>query len=265
MMAVSINDSMHEISITPITKKIVVRYDGGHVSLPADLLSGIEVYWEELLRSGRPYTRGETFTVTGRNDTDERIEISVTRTDFAHNLYCRRFPVPDGYAARVIHTAALVETSDGKVVFGRMSGHTSHSGRYQLCGGGLDNNDLHGDILDLDHNTKKELREEFGIDVDDTNRVGSFFPAYFKEGGQRGRMSVIYRVALKETAGEFLNRYDVFDDGLRKSGEEPEFDEIVVFNRNSKELLSFLARENLRFEEYMRPLFEYIASDQTLK
>ncbi|NTW76090.1 MAG: hypothetical protein HGB34_04300, partial [Candidatus Moranbacteria bacterium] len=49
-----------------------------------------------------------------------------------------------------------------------------------------------------------------------------------------------------------------FAEGLRKSGKEPEFGEIVAFDRNSDELLSFLAREDLHFDEYMRPLFQFI-------
>jgi hypothetical protein len=39
--------SMQVISIRPITKGIIVRYDGGHVLLPADLQKDVDDYWEE--------------------------------------------------------------------------------------------------------------------------------------------------------------------------------------------------------------------------
>ncbi|NTV55446.1 MAG: hypothetical protein HGA16_03020, partial [Candidatus Moranbacteria bacterium] len=240
---------MNDIIVSRLLKNIIVRYDGGYVLLPAGLKEEVDAYWEELLRNGRSYTRGEVFTVTGKIETAEAIEVTVSRTDFAHNLFCRDVRNPEGYGIRIIHTAALVETLDGKVIFGRMGGHTSHSGRYQLCGGGLDNDDLRGDIFDLNYNTIRELREELGIDADDARLVLSFTPAYFKEGGPREKMSVIYRVTLGETAAEYRERYETFAEGLRKSGKEPEFGEIVAFDRNSDELLSFLAREDLHFDE----------------
>jgi 8-oxo-dGTP pyrophosphatase MutT (NUDIX family) len=256
---------MNDIIVSRLLKNIIVRYDGGHVSLPADLQKEVDAYWEELLRGGKRYTRGEVFTVIGKTETADTIEVTVSRTDFAHNLFCRDIRNPEGYGIRIIHTAALVETSDGKVVFGRMSAHTANPLRYQLCGGGIDDHDIRDGVFDLDHNTKKELREELGIDVDDTQRVLSFAPAYFKEGGPREMMSVIYRVTLGETAAGYMKRYEAFAEGFRKSGEEPEFCEIVAFDRNGEELLSFLAREDLHFDEYMRPLFDFIASEGTLK
>jgi 8-oxo-dGTP pyrophosphatase MutT (NUDIX family) len=198
-------------------------------------------------------------------ETADMIEVIVSRTDFAHNLFCRDVRSPEGYGIRIIHTAALVETSDGKVIFGKMGKHTANAGRYQLCGGGIDDHDIRDGVFDLDHNTKKELREELGIDADDAGLVSSFAPAYFKEGGPRENMSVIYQVTLGETAAEYAKRYDAFAEGLRKAGEDPEFGEIVAFDRNSDELLVFLAREDLCFDEYMRPMFKYIASDGTLK
>ncbi|NTW14438.1 MAG: NUDIX hydrolase [Candidatus Moranbacteria bacterium] len=256
---------MSDITVSKLKKDLIVRYDGGHVLLPAGLQKEIDSYWEELIRGGKRYTRGEVFTVIGKTETDDSIEVTVSRTDFAHNLFCRDIRNPEGYGIRIIHTAALVETSDGKVVFGRMSAHTANPLRYQLCGGGIDDHDIRDGVFDLDHNTKKELREELGIDVDDTRLVLSFSPAYFKEGGPREKMSVIYRVTLSETAAEYRKRYETFAEGLRKAGEDPEFGEIVVFNRNSEELLSFLAREDLCFDEYMRPLFQFSTSKRMSK
>lgn len=250
---------MSDIVVSRLEKDLVVRYNGGRVSLPSDLQREIDVYWEELIRGGKRYTRGEVFTVIGKTETADTIEVTVSRTDFAHNLFCRDVRSPEGYGIRIIHTAALVETADGKVIFGRMADHTANRGRYQLCGGGIDDHDIRDGFFDLDHNTKKELREELGIDADDARIVLSFDPAYFKEGGPREKMSVIYRVTLGETAAEYVKRYEAFAEGLRQAGEEPEFGEIVVFDRNGEELLTFLAREDLHFDEYMRPLFEYIA------
>jgi len=141
---------MGDITVSKLKKDLVVRYDGGHVLLPADMQKEVDEYWKELIRSGKRYTRGEVFTVIGKTEMVDSIAVTVSRTDFAHNLFCRDVRSPEGYGIRIIHTAALVETSDGKVVFGRMSVHTANPLRYQLCGGGIDDHDIRDGVFDLD-------------------------------------------------------------------------------------------------------------------
>ncbi|HWQ60611.1 MAG TPA: NUDIX hydrolase [Candidatus Fimivivens sp.] len=249
---------MTEMTITSITKEPVVRFDGDSVSLPAEVEARVDAYWDGLISSGRPYTRGEVFTVTDSRTEDDTTKLTVERTDYAHYLYSRSVGLPDEFQVRIIHTAVLVETADGMVVIGRMGTHTAKPGTYQLCGGGIDDDDLRGDVFDLGHNTRKELREELGIDADDSDLVRPFAPAFFKEGGKTGAISVVYRVTIADTGEAFRKRYDTFADSLRAAGEKPEFDEIVLFDRGGSELRAFLSREEIVFDEYMVPFFGYL-------
>lgn len=251
---------MSTIKIVTIAKEPVVRYSAESVSLPEGLREDVDRYWDGLIASGKPFTRGEVFAVTDSRTEGGETEFTVERTDYAHYLYSRAVALPDAFHVRVIHTAALVETSDGKLVIGRMGRHTAKSGTYQFCGGGIDDDDLRGDVFDLGHNTKKELLEELGVDADDPNRVSSFRPAFLKEGGPTGAISVVYRVAISDAGEEFRKRYDTFANALRTAGEEPEFDEVIVFDRGSTELSAFLVRDDIVFDEYVRPLFAYLSA-----
>lgn len=251
---------MKNIIISPLTKKIVVRFINKQVDLPEEIQARIDSYWNKLVETKKNYRRGEVFTVTGKREMAEVIEVEVEKTDYAHYLFCQNVEDMAEFGVRIIHTAVLVDTNDEKTVFGRMGDQTSRAGIHQLCGGGLDNGDLRDGFFDLEHNIKKELAEEFGIDADDNIRVKNFSTAYLKEGGPTDKMSVIYRVELDESAEEFRANYSKFADDLRKKGELPEFGDILIMDRNGKELADFLAREDVRIDEYMQPLFEFMNS-----
>jgi len=252
---------MKDITISLFTKKLIVHFSGEQIVLPFDIQEKIDVYWEGLLSSGKSYKRGEVFTVTKKEVFEDRIEILVEKTDYAHYLYSQNIGDLGEYAVHIIHTASLVETSDGKIIFGKMGEQTSRFRVYQLCGGGIDNDDLRGDTFDFEHNIKKELTEELGIDTEDTQRIKSFELAYFKEGGPTDKMTVVYRVILNEMSLEFMKRYEDFALRLEKNGETPEFGEIIVLDKNKESFAQFLNQPNIKLDEYMKPLFEFIAKD----
>lgn len=250
--------------VSPLTQKLLVRFSGKDITLPLDIQKKINAYWDELMQTGKTYKRGEVFTVTKKERFEDRLEILVEKTDYAHYLYCQDVDSLGEYGVRIIHTASLVDTSDNKTIFGKMAGHTSQSEIYQLCGGGIDNEDLQNETFDFEHNIKKELLEELGIDVRDTDRVRIFEQAYFKEGGLTDKMTVVYQVSLKETAEQFLKSYGVFVENLLVGGESPEFGELVVLEKKKRFLFDFLNKKDIRLDEYVRPLFEYINKEENM-
>jgi len=252
---------MKDITISLFTKKLIVRFIGEQIVLPRDMQEKIDAYWEELLLSRKQYKRGEVFTVTKKEVFGDRIEILVEKTDYAHYLYSQNIGNLGEYAVHIIHTAVLVDTKDNKTIFGKMGEQTSRSGVCQLCGGGIDNDDLQGDIFDFEHNIKKELKEELGIDTEDTQRIKSFELAYFKEGGPTDKMTVMYRVVLNETSIEFTKRYEDFALQLEKNGEKPEFGEIIILDKNKKSFTEFLDQPDIKLDEYIKPLFEFMTED----
>ncbi len=252
---------MKPFIVTPITKDLNVRFSGKEVVLPQEVQDKIDTYWNELIASGKSLTRGEVFTVTQKEITDDAISILVEKTDYAHYLYSQNVGGLGEYGVHIIHTAALVETSDGYFVFGEMGHQTSRAGVHQLCGGGIDNDDLRGDYFDFTHNITKELQEELNIDVADTSRVTSFDEAYFKEGGPTDKMTVIYKVILNEIKDEFLEKYDQFVENLKTQSEVPEFEKLITLEKDKNAISTFFAQDDVVFDEYMQPLFEFIEKE----
>ena len=162
---------MQPVTITPITKMIRVRFSGKKVILPHHLQEHSNAYWHDLAANGKTYRRGEVFTVTQKDISDDAITVLVEKTDYAHYLYAQNHDDMGVHSIRIIHAAALVETSDKYFIFGKMGSHTARAGIYQLCGGGLDDGDLRGSDFDMTLNVTKELKEELGIDITDTTRL----------------------------------------------------------------------------------------------
>lgn len=249
---------MKPFKISPITKEPVVKFSKKNIQLPRDAQAKVDAYWEELISRGKTYKRGEVFTVTQKNISEDTINILVEKTDYAHYLYCQNIDGLGENGVCIIHTASLVETSDGYTIFGEMGHQTSRAGIHQLCGGGIDNDDLRDDYFDFTHNITKELLEELGIDVADQCRITYFSEAYFKEGGPTDKMAVVFRVVLNETKDIFLEKCSQFEESLKIHGKLPEFERIIAVKINTKDIEAFLNQENIVFDEYMRPLLEYV-------
>ncbi len=251
---------MNPIKIEEIRTPIIIHFTGETVQLSGELQQKIDAYWNELLASGRPYKRGEVFTVTEVKETKKAIEVTVQKSDYAHYLYSQNIDPLGEYSVRIIHTAGPVITKDNYIIFGEMGPQTARAGIYQLCGGGLDARDLTKEgLLDADHNIAGEFQEEFGVDVTDIQRVKSFSQKYFKTGGPTGKMTLIYEVRLNEAGEEFLAKYAQYEAKLKEQGELPEFGKVVAFSLDDPKLLNdFLQNEENKMDEYLRPFLEYI-------
>ncbi len=252
---------MKPFTVTSVTKDLRVRFSNKNVVLPREIQEKVNAYWDELIASGRSLTRGEVFTVTQKEVSDDAINILVEKTDYAHYIYCQDVDGLGENGVRIIHTSALVETSDGYFIFGEMGHQTARAGIHQLCGGGIDNDDLRGDFFDFTHNIAKELAEELNIDVADKSRVIFFDEAYFKEGGPTDKMTVVYKVILNETRDEFIEKYEKFVENLKAKNELPEFEKLIVLKKDKDAIRSFFAQEDVALDEYMRPLFEFIEKE----
>ena len=249
---------MSPIRVDKLWSKLIVRFSNESVALPDDIKQKVDTYWQELLASGKNYKRGEVFTVTDKKETESSTEVLVEKTDYAHYLYSQNVGGVGDFGVRIIHTAALVVSSDNYAIFGEMGSQTSRAGVFQCCGGGIDNNDLKGDKFDFDHNITCELFEELGIDVTDVGRVLEFAAAYLKEGGPTDKMTVVYRVCLSETGKEFLEKYGKFEEALRQKGELPEFGKIIMLPLEKGAFNQFFQENGERCDEYMQPLFEKV-------
>lgn len=251
---------MPPIRIRPLSKAIHIRYSGKIVTLPPTIRQKIDAHWLGLTRDNPHLFNGEVFTITNVSEALDAINITLDQTDYAHYLYSHQIRGLGEYAVRIVHSATLVWTADGKIIFGSMGRQTSRPEVIQCSGGGLDNNDVTGNLVDIEHNTIKELGEELGIDARDSSQVAGFVPAYLKEGGFADTVTVVYTVRLKTNSAEFLQKYDTFAAQLRKSGEEPEFGELFCLNPDRKTVQDFVTKHQGRFDDYMPILLKTIAA-----
>jgi len=248
---------MKKFKVEKIEKQIIVKFSNKTVALPKKVQSKIDAYWNQLIAEGKGYKRGEVFTVTNKDVEDDRINILVEKTDYAHYLYCTDVEFLGVDNIHTIHTSVLVESSDGYIIFGVMGKQTSRAGIIQLCGGGIDNDDLRGNVFDFDHNISRELKEELDIDVFDSNRVVNFKKEYFKDGGPTDKMAVIYKIVLSDTRDEFLSKYKQFERKL----EEPEFEKLVTIKKDKNSIAKFLAQKNVVFDESLEALFKKMMNE----
>lgn len=242
---------MNAVMIKKINDDVKVIFEKKKTNLPKEIQDKVDLYWDLVNSNDRKFRRGDVFNIVTIEETNDLLKIYVELTDYAHYLYTTNNDIPEGYACRVIFTAALVKTSDNRLIFGQMAKNTSTPGRLQCAGGGIDRNDVKGNIIDLHNNIVNELYEELGIKTDDNQIVKVIKPKYLKSGGTNNFLAVIYVVELKITENEFRSIYDNYVEELLKKSQTPEFDSIVILPNNHLSIKTFLDSD-------VRPRVDYL-------
>lgn len=245
---------MPAIEIQPIKKSVNIRISGNQVELPEPLRQKIDQHWQQLVKDNPRLHNGESFTVVAVDETDEKVDIKLAETDYAHYLYSHQVGGLGEFTVRIIHSATLVITADNKMVFGAMGEHTSRPGVIQCCGGGIDHNDITDGVVDIEHNTVKELGEELGLNPYDKDLVDEFSPAYLKTGGPTGKMTVAYNLRIKLSSAQFLKHYEEFTKKLKDEQQEPEFGQIFCIDMDKRSIEAFIGEHEDKLNEYMSVL-----------
>ncbi len=239
------------IKLQKITKEPRVIFDGISVNLPNALQKKINKYWDKLASEGRQYFNGEIFSLKKIKEKKDGIKILMLRTSFAHYLYARKSEKDLGvYSLKTVFSSCLIITNDEKILLGKMGKHTSLAGRYQLIGGGLDDNDLKDNIFDMKHSAIKELNEELGIDAGNKHIVRKMKIAYLKTGGNNN-IAIIYKVMLNKTADEFFKYYKKFEKRLQAKNELPEFAEVIALPMEKMSIENFISKNKNIMAEYL--------------
>ena len=253
--------SMLQDALYRLEKKLEVVFTGQKFDLPDGLQGLIDDYWDSLLRKGNTYTRGEVFTISDIEEAENVTTVMVELSDYAHYLYTKRVGLSEEYACKNLHTSCLIEASDGVLIFGRMGRQTSVPGNTQCVGGGLDKDDIRGTVIDLEHNIRKELSEEVGIDVDSEDLVTDFGIRYLRYDSRINSIAAIFMLKLSIPSREFADRYDRFELALREDGEIPEFESLIYVSKERSAIDAMYANEGGHFDHYVMPLLEAVVSE----
>lgn len=246
------------VQLTPLTKPLRLRVSSQQTHLPDKLQADIAAYWQERISENPHLFNGEAFTVVGFAETPEAIQVELSETDFAHNLYSENFDAGE-HAYRVIHSACYVITSDNKIVVGKMSKHTARAGIICCSGGGIDKNDIRGNEIDLEHSTAHELREELGIDPYDTH-VQVFVPVFLKTGGPRNKMTVLYELRTDLASDAFTQKYAAFTAELTKQHGDIEYERLFYIDNTPTAVEAFIEAHSDTLDEYLPILLRTISS-----
>ena len=246
----------HPVTVISVTKPVTMRFTGQKTVLPPDVQSLVEAHWDQLLQSGRRYTRGDLFTIQDIIETDTGLDVRVAETDYAHYLASMALAgVRESHACRVMHTSVLLQTSDDYLVFGEMAPHTSSPGRLQCVGGGITKDDLGPDgVFDVMRNAMTELIEEAGLDHTNPLHISDVKWAYLKTGGPRNFVGALFVARTPLSLAQLQTHFEAFNDTLRQQNDEPELVRLWNIRNTPESVAQFLKTTTQQLDEYMPEL-----------
>lgn len=242
--------------IKPITKPIVLKYENRLFYLPIELKEKIEIFWNKLVKENPKLFNGENHCVESITEYDEQVEMKVVRTNYASYLYSERIGISDE-KYKIIHiwSGILLETKDNYFAIGEMGDTTSVPGCLQIPGGGTSDEDIKGDILDIDVNLKRELKEELNINLDSIKYEIKYLEVPSKKRSVYGFLAV---GKLNMTKEELNKHFENYKEYLEENNLEQEFSKLVFIHKNNalKELDSL----NNPKREYVREFIEKVST-----
>lgn len=156
--------------ITKINKTVILRFEDRKINLPIELKEKIEKFWRNAVKENSNLYNGQDYVVEKINETQDKIEMIVVKSDYAHYLYDERIGIKDDiYRCCSPWGGILLLTKDNYFVIGEMNKTTSIPYCLQISGGGIDCADIKDGIIDIGLNIKRELKEEINIDLDNIN------------------------------------------------------------------------------------------------
>lgn len=143
----------------------------GEFPLPAELRARVPEVWARLLARNPSIWDGRIYGFTPPLIGADGVLRAEAREDaYSAHLTWRDAGFPEIGLVHIFVTA-LICSSDGAVLLGRMSGDTLNAGRIYPPGGVLDPRDLHSDgRVDAEGAIGFELMEETGLDAADAHK-----------------------------------------------------------------------------------------------
>ena len=228
---------MKEIEIVK-NKKILIKYLDKKIELSNEEQKLIDEYWETLPKF---FTRGNVFCVTNIENQKEEINITVGNTDYAHYIYVRRHPQKIKNCFN-LWAGILLETLDGKYIFGKMSDITASVGEYHISGGTCDKKEIENGYINYEKSMYRELKEEMGLCENDLNDVRVKFLKLPSETEED--FGILYKAIVNKTSLEMDCYFKEFLKKLETEGGEIEFTELKYIDKRIESIDEF-AQNNI--------------------
>lgn len=247
-------------NIIKIDKTVVLRFEDREISLPIELKEKIEKFWNNAIKENSNLYNGQDYVVEKVNETQDKIEMLVVKSDYAHYLYDERIGIRDDiYRCCSPWGGILLLTKDDYFVIGEMNKTTSVPYCLQISGGGIDCADIRDGIIDIDLNIKRELKEEINIDLCDVDYKLEYieYPS-----NTRNAYGLIAIAEIDKSKEELQKHFEKYKEYLIKNKLELEFNKLVFLNKeNAVEELDSMSNPK---RPYLRELFKKVTKDESL-
>ena len=205
------------------------------IELPEAIVQKIEMFWQKQVEENPHLFNGEVWSVTKFDELEDRIRLTIQRTNYAHYLYDERVGLEKDLACYNLNGGILLETLDKKYIVGEMDKTTSYSKGLQIPGGNLDQNDIKEDgTVDLIGNIARELKEELNLDLFDRSIIQSYKMQYMElPEGRRHSYSPKLKGFLKMTSEEMKEYYEKYKIYLKENNQEVEFTKLHFIDKEN--------------------------------
>ena len=217
--------------IVRITKPIILRFEDREIKLPKEIKENIEIFWENAIKENPNLYNGQDYVVETVTETEEKIEMIVAKTDYAHYLYDERVRIQEEkYRCCSPWGGILLLTRDNYFVIGEMNDTTSIPYCLQISGGGIDIADIKDGTIDIYSNIKRELKEELNLNLDDIDYKLEFIEYPSKTRNTYGFIAI---GRINQTKDELKQHFKEYKEYLIRNSLEIEFNKLIFLKKEN--------------------------------
>ena len=238
--------------IVKINKTVILKYEDREIDLPIELKENIKKFWNNAIKENPNLYNGQDYVVETVNETKDKIEMLVVKSNYAHYLYDERIGIKENkYRCCSPWGGVLLQTKDNYFVVGEMNETTSMPFCLQLSGGGIDKKDIKNGEINIIANINREVKEELNIDIENIDYRLEYIE-YPDE--KRNAYGFIALTKINQSKEELEKHFKKYKEYLINNKLELEFSRIVFLNKGNA--LEELDSMNNPKRPYLRDLIK---------
>lgn len=238
--------------IVRVNKAVILKYEDREIDLPIEIKENIKKFWNNAIKENPNLYNGQDYVVETVNETKDKIEMLVVKSNYAHYLYDERIGIKENkYRCCSPWGGVLLQTKDNYFVVGEMNETTSMPFCLQLSGGGIDKKDIKNGQINISANINREVKEELNINIENIDYKLEFIE-YPDE--TRNAYGFIALAKLNQSKEELEKHFNEYKEYLIENKLELEFNRLVFLNKENA--LEELDNMNNPKRPYLRDLIK---------
>ena len=244
--------------IIKVNKSITLKFEDRKINLPNELKENIEKFWKDAVKDNPNLYNGQDYVVEKVNETENKIEMLVVKSDYSHYLYNERVGIQqEKYRCCSPWGGILLLTKDNYFVIGEMNSTTSIPYGLQIAGGGIDVADIENGAINIESNIKRELKEELNLNLEDIDYKIEFME---HPNETRNAYGFIAIGKINQTKDELKRYFEEYKEYLLKNDLEVEFNKLIFLKKeNAIQELDDLPNYK---RQYLRDLIKEVVKDK---